>query len=322
MSEATKQNIDEGTEENMLVSWFETRFGFLKPHYKTIAIVAGLLVLAAILFMFLQKLKRDNYASQCQGFNQSYCNTFVDGKPSHLTDLAEQFPDAISSNWAMLIAGDITLNEGLALMGCSANPNGAPINREQAIKKLKKAKAHYQAVVDSKIAKKPMLEKRAVFRLAYAMESLGEFEQAGEYYAQLVESDDAVFADAARRGLSRSKNSNLSDFYTAFRTEKIEPAPGVRMADRPAIEFPAFDLPEGEAVAGPQFLDGSVEPEATEPEATEPEATEPEATEPEATEPEATESEATESEAAESEAAEPEAAEPEAMPEEAGGEDN
>ena len=109
MSDATKQKIDEGTEENMLVSWFETRFGFLKPHYKTIAIVAGLLVLAAILFMFLQKMKRDNYASQWQGFNQSFCNTLMDGKPSHLTDLAEQFPDAVSSNWATVSYTHLTL---------------------------------------------------------------------------------------------------------------------------------------------------------------------------------------------------------------------
>ena len=298
MSEATKQNIDEGTEENMLVSWFETRFGFLKPHYKTIAIVAGLLVLAAILFMFLQKMKRDNYASQWQGFNQSFCNTLMDGKPSHLTDLAEQFPDAISSNWAMQIAGDITLREGLAVLGTE---------RDQAIKKIKKAKSHYQAVVDSKVKKTPMLEKRSVFGLAYALESLGEFDQASEYYAQLVESDDTVFADAAQRGLSRSKNPSLTKFYADFEAAKMGMAPGVRLADRPSIEFPAFDLPEGDAVAGPQFLDGSVNPEATEPEATELEATEPEAAEPEAAEPEAAEPEAAEPEAAEPEAAEPEA---------------
>ena len=313
MSEATKQNIDEGTEENMLVSWFEARFGFLKPHYKTIAIVAGLLVLAVILFMFLQKMKRDNYASQWLGFNQSFCNTLMDGKPSHLTDLADQFPDAVSSNWAMQIAGDITLSDGLSTLAT---------DRDSAMKKLKKAKAHYQAVVDSKVKKTPMLERRSVFGLAYALESLGEFDQAREYYAQLVESNDPVFADAAQRGLSRSKDSNLANFYADFESAKMGMAPGVRLANRPDIEFPEFDLPEGEAVAGPQFLNGSANPEDS-PEATEPEATEPEATEPEATEPEATETEATETEATGPEAAtDPEVTEPEVMPEEAGDEDN
>ena len=285
MSEATKPNIEEGIEENMLVSWFETRFGFLKPHYKTIAIVGGLLIVGVILFMFLQKMRSENYAAQWGSFNQAFSNTMMDGKATHLTDLADQFPDAVSSNWAMVIAGDITMREGLGTLAT---------NRESALKKIKKAKSHYQAVVDSKIEKTPMLEERSVFGLAYALESLGKFEEAGDYYEQLIEQteEDSVFFEAATRGLARTKDPALVNFYASFESKKMGIAPGVRLADRPKIEFIEVDLLEGESAAGPEFLNDSAEPEnSTEPpksngspaekkmppvEATQPETTQPE----------------------------------------------
>ena len=304
MSEATKPKIEEGIEENMLVSWFETKFGFLKPHYKTIAIVGGLLIVGVILFMFLQKMRADNYANQWGTFHQAFGNTVSamgEGRSNatdHLTDLADQFPDAVSSNWALQVAGDIKLREGLSTLAT---------DRDSALKKIKKAKSHYQAVIDSKAKKTPMLQERSVFGLAYAMESLGDFEKAGSYYEQLIEQteDDSVFAEAATRGLARTKNPALVDFYANFESKKMGVAPGVRLADRPDIDFPEFDLPDGESFAGPEFLNQSAEPktpsESPEPktvpeagttqpsETTEPEATEPDTSKPETVRPETTE---------------------------------
>ena len=256
MADATRQNTEEAIEDNMLVSWFETRFGFLKPHYTTIAIVAGLLILGIILFMFLQKMRNDNYAIQWQGFNTALSNTLTDsargigGGASHLTELHEQFPDSVSSEWALLIAGNMTLNEGLNLLGTK---------RESAMKKLKKAKSQFQTIVDSKNKKKPMLEHRSVLSLAYTLESLGEFDEAAKYYSQLVDAtgEDSEFADFAKRGLNRSNDEGLRDFYVTFKNRKMGTAPGVTLPTRPSLPYDIFTLPEGEEAVSPEFLNGS-----------------------------------------------------------------
>ena len=70
-----------------------------------------------------------------------------------------------------------------------------------------------------------MLQRRALFGLAYAMESLGEFDEAGKYYSQLIE-EDSELADVAKRGLARTQDRELRAFFEVFiKTPAFEPPP-------------------------------------------------------------------------------------------------
>ena len=143
----------------------------------------------------------------------------------HLTDMADQFPEPISSRWALLITGDMALREGLPSI---------VTDREVSIRKLEKAKRLYQQVVESKFIKTPMLQRRALFGLAYTMESLGEFDEAAKYYSQLIE-EGFELADAAKRGLARTQDEELRIFFEVF---SKAPALETPLPRRPDIDFP------------------------------------------------------------------------------------
>ena len=155
--------------------------------------------------------------AQWEELSYSLESTLMNGTTSDLTDLAEQFPKAIASHWGLMIAGDITLREGLS----------TPFEiRENAIRKLDKAKRLYQRVVESKFTKTPMLQRRAIFGLAYSLESLGEFEKAEKYYSQLIE-EDSELTDTAKRGLARTQDEELRAFFEVFTKTSAFEAPGL-----------------------------------------------------------------------------------------------
>lgn len=236
-------------EQNLLVSWFEDRFGFLKPYYKTIATCSGLIFLAVILGVIIFKYNRDAYASQWNQLNLSVTNWSYDRNTSHLTDLAEQMPDVPASLWALQLAGDFDMSEGLSML---ANPlqardsEGKPLAAERvrsdAIKKIRKAQESYQKVLESSAKRSPMLEHRTVFSLGYAAETLGEWDDAKKYFSQIVDSaPDSEFLDAAKAGLNRIGNKDLVAFYDNFRNRKMGPAPGIELDRRPDTFFPDID---------------------------------------------------------------------------------
>ena len=187
----------------------------------------------------LERQKIETPPASWENFSLSFESTLFDGRFSHLTDMAEQFPKPISSRWALLIAGDMNLREGLSSIG---------EDREGAIRKLDEAKRLYQQVVESKFIKTPMLQRRALFGLAYAMESLGEFDEAGKYYSQLIE-EDSELADVAKRGLARTQDGELRAFFEVFTKTPTFEAP-LLLPTRPNSDFleplPNDTLPETE----------------------------------------------------------------------------
>ena len=71
-----------------------------------------------------------------------------------------------------------------------------------------------------------MLQRRAIFGLAYSLESLGEFEKAEKYYSQLIE-EDSELTDTAKRGLARTQDEELQAFFEVFTKTSAFEAPGL-----------------------------------------------------------------------------------------------
>jgi tetratricopeptide (TPR) repeat protein len=247
---AKKKNIETPEiEENMLISWFESKFGYLKPHYKTIAIVAGLLVLAGIVGAILMKANRENYAAQWNDLNLAVTEFANDQNVDHLTEMAKINENTPAGLWALQIAGDQELNLGLTKM---SNPSRFPKDdpddlRNTAIRHVKTAKKTFQQILDSSGKRSPLLEQRTVFSMARATESLGEFDEAKKYYTQLIDSaPESEFVDRAKLGVARASNERLVAFYDEFSTTKMQVAPGVTLPDGelPDIDFPDVEIPE------------------------------------------------------------------------------
>ena len=160
-----------------------------------------------------------------ENFSLSFESPLIHERTRHLTDMADEFPKPISSRWALLIAGDMTLREGLSSI---------VTDREVAIRKLDKAKRLYQQIVESKFTKTPLLQRRALLGLAYTMESLGEFDEAAKYYFQLIE-EGFELADTAKRGLARTQDEELRAFFEVFSKTPALEAP---LPSRPEFDFP------------------------------------------------------------------------------------
>ena len=240
MSAKAKQTPE--IEENLLVAWFERKFGFLKPHYNLIGLITLLVVLACILGAVLYNVNRENYASQWNQLNLSFTNFANDGKTEHLTNMAAELPGTDAALWALQFAGDTELSMGLNKM---TNPSRFPNEdsdtlRATALRQIKKAKDTYLEILEAP-NRPDMLEIRTVFALARACESLGEWDNAIKYYNQLVEfAPESEFASFARRGIARVSNPDFVAFYDDFRNSKVGVAPGITLPEdqEPDISFP------------------------------------------------------------------------------------
>jgi len=111
-------------------------------------------------------------------------------------------------------------------------------------------------------AKTTMQQRRSMFSLAYANESLGEFDAAKTMYQRVIdEAPDSIFAESAQRGLERASNPSFAKLYDDFASYKpaVEEAPGAVVPDAPDIDFPEIDLPKEE----PADTSSSFVPEAS-----------------------------------------------------------
>lgn len=218
----------EQLEKNELVEWLDQKFGHLRP-YKS-QILFSLLALLALAFAvaFLVKSRADLQASQWQNLNAAINNFSIDRQTSHLTNLAEEYPDSESSMWALQLAGDFELRNGLSTLNSDTS---------SALRNLEKAKKAYQKLLDSPVKKTPELVQRANYSLGYCLESLGDFDAAKKIYQKIVdEAGSSVYAEPSRMALARLAQPEIVAFYEAYKKTSV--APLGELPKRPDISFP------------------------------------------------------------------------------------
>ena len=212
-----------------------------QPYWSHIALGILACILAWVIISYLVQSNRDAAAAPSRQLADAMQQFNVTSNVDSLKQMKEDYPNEIATNWAMLVAGDYELNRGLSQY---------PSDREGAMRLIKRAKESFQDVVDSpSTAKTTMQQRRSMFSLAYASESLGEFDEAKSLYQRVLdEAPDSIFTESAQRGLERASDPDFKKLYKEFADYKpaMEEAPGVAVPDAPDIEFPAIDLPKEE----------------------------------------------------------------------------
>jgi tetratricopeptide (TPR) repeat protein len=242
-------------EKNELVEWANSKFGHLKPHLGKILLVFVLIVVLGFAFAYYRYLQSELYAAQWRQLQMAIHGQMVTSETSDYAVMAEQYPDAKASMWAMQLAGDSQLRQGLSRLIS---------DRNAALKELGKAKASYGKILESKVEITPMLRQRALYTMAYTCESMGEFDEAKKYYGELVEKvPDSAFAKQADRALERLADPAIRKVWEEFKT--VGTAPGEGLPTAPDISFPEIPAATGDQ---PPATDG--QPPATEPPAAEP----------------------------------------------------
>lgn len=223
----------EELEHNELVDWLDKKFGHLRPYAKQIGF--GLVALLALFFAvaFLIKSRWDLHALQWQNLSSALNAFYIDNQTSHLFNLADEYPEMESSMWALLIGADVEVQVGLNKL------NSDPV---AAIKNLDKGKKAYERLLASSVKRSPELEQRAQFGLAFAQESLGEFDAAkGSYQKILDQAPDSIYGEPARQALDRLANPDFVAFYAAYKRTSV--APIGELPPRPDISFPEIETP-------------------------------------------------------------------------------
>lgn len=238
--------------ENELVTYFEEKLGHVKPYWSQIALGACIVIMAMIGGAYLLKQAQAMEAIKWQDLNVAVLNYKNNQDNTSLELIADQYPDDTPGMWALLYAADADVRSGLS---------DFLTDRTAGKDKIEKAQGYYQKILDSSVNKSTMLIQRTTFGLAYANESLGQFNEAQELYDQLAKIDDCPFAADAKRGSARCQNPELVKLYNKF-VEYVPPteeeAPGVDLPERPDISFPELDNMQPES--GGEFSPGQ-EPE-------------------------------------------------------------
>ena len=212
-----------------------------QPYWSQIALGILVCILAWVIISYLVQNNRDAAAAPSRQLADAMQQFNVTSNVDSLKQMQTDYPNEIATNWAMLVAGDYELNRGLSQYAS---------DREGAMRLIKRAKESFKDVVDSpSTAKTTMQQRRSMFSLAYASESLGEFDEAKSLYQQVLdEAPDSIFTESAKRGLKRANDPDFKKLYTEFAEYKpaMEEAPGVAVPDAPDIDFPAIDLPKEE----------------------------------------------------------------------------
>lgn len=229
-----------------------------RPYWTHIALGFLVFILGWVIISYLMKSNRETAAEPSRQLADAMQQFNVTTNVDSLKQMKEDYPNEVETNWAMLIAGDYELNRGLSQYAS---------DREGAMKLIKRAKESFQSVVDSPSnAKTTMQERRSLFSLAYAHESLGEFSEAKTLYQRVLdESPDSIFASSAKSGLKRSGDPDFEKLYREFASFKpaMEEAPGVAVPEAPVIDFPKIDLPKEEPGNDTSSTEGGGDEETT-----------------------------------------------------------
>ncbi len=215
-------------------------------------VIFGLLGLIAVT-LFIDS-RRQAVSEPWQELTLAQAGFANSGNVDRLTQVASTHPDTPAAMWALQSAGDYQLRQGIYQLR---------EDREAGFALIKKSKESFQQVLDAPAsAKSSNIQQASIFSMAYASESLGQFDEAAKYYTQLIEeAPNSHFAGAAKRGAARSTNPEFAAAFEKFKSfEEIGDAPGPNVPDRPKIDFPEFEMPTDEPKTGEESADSS-EPE-------------------------------------------------------------
>jgi tetratricopeptide (TPR) repeat protein len=240
-------------ETNVETTFADRLLESVKPHANLILLGLAAIFLLFIALAWMMQSRARVAEGEWMSLNQAFAIANMTGNTSTIREVAEDYPDGIAGLWGLMLAGDYELRRGLEAL---------PTNQTEGIREIERAKNTLKKIVDAPASRKtPLLQVRSTFSLAYAYESLGDFENAQSLYKQIVDqAPDSAFAQAAKRGLDRSTNPAFVTVFERFKEwqDPYAVAPGELPSEKPEISFP--EIPEDEADAPAENAEGDQTP--------------------------------------------------------------
>ena len=229
----------------------------LRPYLTQIGLFVAFGLLGLIAVTLFINSRQQSSAQPWQELTSAQSEFAISGNVDRLTQVATSYPDTPAAMWALQSAGDYQLRRGIDQLR---------EDREAGFALIEKSKESFQQILDAPTsAKSSDIQQASVFSMAYASESLGQFDDAAKYYTQLIEeAPGSHFAEAAKRGSARSTNPEFAAAFEKFKSfEDIGAAPGPNVPDRPDIDFPEFEMP-ADKPATDEVMPGDASDDATE----------------------------------------------------------
>jgi tetratricopeptide (TPR) repeat protein len=222
----------------------------VKPHANLIMLSIAALFLLFIVVAFMIQTRQSVAEGEWLSFNAQVTNLELTGNTSGMKELAEDYPDGKAGLWGLQLAGNFELRQGLQKLGSK---------RSEGLKEIEKARNTLKRVVDAPADKKStLLQVRSTYSLAYAYESLGDFDNAKSLYQKLVDqAPDSGFGQAAERGLKRCSDPAFAEIYERFQKweDPFAIAPDAPTAQKPDISFPEIPNPSTSQKSDPAKSD-------------------------------------------------------------------
>ena len=215
----------------------------LRPHLTKIGLFVAFGLLGLIAATLFINNRERSVAQPWQELTSAQSEFAISGNVDRLTQVASVYPDTPAAMWALQSAGDYQLRQGIDQLR---------EDRDKGFGLIEKSKESFQQILDAPAsAKTPDIQQASVFSMAYASESLGEFDDAAKYYTQLIEeAPKSHFVASAKRGVARSTNPEFVTAFAEFKSfEDVGEAPGPNVPTRPEIDFPEFEMPKEEPAA-------------------------------------------------------------------------
>ncbi len=222
---------------DQLGHWIER----VRPHMATIALafVAATAILAVWFYWASSKERLVEQAWRAYMFAGSNPQgDFV----KELNVVADEYSDTQAGLWAAQTAADVEAGQAVRML--FQETSTAETGLASAIK-------GYERVLDNKLIKNsPMLERRAHFGLAQALEASGDLTKAiDEYQAVIDSSPDTGMAKVSQQRIDHLSSDSTKKWYNWFANQKPAPSPPA-MGTSPldGLGAPAADLgtlPEG-----------------------------------------------------------------------------
>jgi predicted negative regulator of RcsB-dependent stress response len=207
---------------DQLGHWIER----VRPHLPTMALVIVGVVVLLSGWYYVASSKEYQMAQAWRAYLYAGTNPQGDIVQEFQT-VADDFPESPAGLWAGLMAADVEAGQAVRLLFQE---------KATAETNLGRAIDTYQKVLASEIVKnQPMVERRAQFGLACALEALGDLDEATEHYEVVAKMDDApALAEAAQQRLDRLAKEGTREWYRWFADKQPVPrktpggsAPGI-----------------------------------------------------------------------------------------------
>ncbi|NLE36533.1 MAG: hypothetical protein GX621_00750 [Pirellulaceae bacterium] len=198
-------------EQNVLADWTGDVIAAAKPYAN---LILGGLLLITIVTVGATLLVRKSRAEAARAWEDLY-PAMINGSFSDLNDVAENYRGTAAAHWALVMVGDLRLNEGC---------NELFSTRAGAKEELKKAiDAYDRVLVESKDS---TIRERATFGLARAWEAQGDLDKATDFYKKLIDNptwSKGPFGEVAEERVAALADPAVRKFYDQF--AKFDPTP-------------------------------------------------------------------------------------------------